>query len=178
MLQKPNIVRSELSIEIAKDRERLATFANVDFQRARFWCLCASISINYPRRLGAVENSELIFDKRVSRKIHSAYREVWKIHHRNDKVPEPPVWGKKNEYAVLYTDPLMNRIGATVMWERQVATLLEIVHRRQELMAEYRELANLDGLTRWYNKHLNALNWEADALQRIIKFQEAKRPTV
>lgn len=174
MLPKSEIIKNDQSIEVAARREALATFSNVDFQRARFWCLCASVSVGYPRRLPDATPSELIFDKRVSRKVCAMYRQIWGMHEQESEVPAPPEW---QDWPIHYIDPMMNRIGSTVVWPRQIDYLIDVVIHRITLLEQYKELAILDGMRRWYGKYEILLEWEVRQLERISDYQETKRPT-
>ena len=168
------IVPNEEAQRVARDRAVLATFTNVDFQRARFWCLTASVAVNFPRRLGADSSrQELSADKRTSRKVCSAYREVWRLIHLEQSVPPPPEW---SNWPVTVIDPMANRIGATVMWESQVSRLLEVVNRRMHSLTELEEIARYDGMDSWYNKHGEVLDWEMNALLRVQTHINTKRP--
>jgi len=156
------------------DREVLATFANVDFQRTRFWCLCASVAIQYPRRLPDATPQELTYDKRVSRRVCGSYRTLWRLYDRETEVPPPPEW---SDWPVHFIDPLMNRIGATVIWPRQIDFLIDTVVRRMHKLTEFDDLVKVDGLRRWYNIHDTLLEWELDALYRLKTYAQTKRPS-
>lgn len=159
---------------VAKKREVLATFTNVDFQRIRFWCLCSSVTIGYPRRLPDARPRELSFDKRVSRKVCGAYRQLWVLYSKDSEIPEPPEW---QDWPIHHIDPFTNRIGATVIWDRQVEYLINVIIGRMTLLTDYEELARYDGLRHWYGKHALLLEWELDQMYRIQAFQQTERPT-
>jgi hypothetical protein len=145
----------------------LATFTNVDFQRTRFWCLAGAIATNFPRRIGDATPQELVRDKRLSRKVCHNYRTLWDLFHRESEVPPPPEW---NNWPVIVNDPIMLRVGATVIWDRQVDYLLDVVLMRMERLTEFEELAIADGMRTWYAKHAMLLDWEMEALHRIKNF--------
>src|SRR4051794_7821427 len=174
VLRPDQIIRNEGEIQIAEDRKVMATFSNVDFQRTRFWCLCASVSIDFPRRLGAdADRYDLKRDKTISRKVCAAYHTLWKMYHRETDAPAPPDWADR---PIQHIDPLMNRIGATVIWDRQVDYLAEVAIRRSQALDEFEYIARMDGMASWYNKHSEMLNWELQAMYRIMEFMQAKRP--
>lgn len=170
------IVPDEEAQRLAHDRDMISTFTNVDFQRVRFWCLSASVAVEFPRRLGAdASMKELSLDKKTSRKVCASYRELWRLMHLSQDFPEPPDW---NNWPIVVIDPLMTRIGATVRWEQQVNYLIGVVERRMTLLTELEGIAVYDGMKRWYNRHDEMLDWELDALYRVQMHIETKRPTV
>jgi hypothetical protein len=174
LLHKADIIRNDESSKVAADREALATFSNVDFQRTRFWCLCASVSVGYQRRLPDATPRELTFDKKVSRRVCAMYRQLWELYERETEVPAPPEW---QNWPIHYIDPMMNRIGASVIWSRQIDYLVDVVINRMNLLGQYRDLAVFDGMRTWYNKHDTLLGWEVSQLERISEYQKTKRPT-
>lgn len=168
------ILPNEEEQKIERDREMLGTFVNVDFQRTRFWCLCANVAIDYPRRLPDATPRELSYDKRVSRKVCHSYHILWELFRKTTAIPPPPIWADKS---VVNFDPLMNRIGATVIWERQIAYSIDVVLLRMTKLTDLEDTAYHDGLKAWYNKHAELLNWELEALHRVQGFLQTKRPT-
>jgi hypothetical protein len=169
------ILPDEDAQRIAADRARLATFSNVDFQRARFWCLASSVAINVPRRLGSdASPRELTYDKKISRKVCHQYREVWGFFHKEDIAPPPPDW---SDWPLMVIDPHMRQIGATVIWERQVDYLIEVVERRLLRLADLEPIAAQDGLGVWLFRHDAILEWELRAMYRVKEAIQTKRPT-
>jgi hypothetical protein len=169
-------IENPVAKKIAVTRERLSTFQNVDFQRTRFWTLCAYVATNYPRRLGPdASGYELSFDKQLSRRICSAYRTLWRLYSEDNNVPSPPNW---DDWPINTVDPLANRIGATVIWDRQIDYSMIVVGRRMFSLSALQDLAEEDGLKRWVNKHDMLLEWEFQALERIRTWMLTKRPTV
>ena len=170
------ILPDEDAQRIAADRVHLATFANVDFQRARFWCLAASVAIYVPRRLGPdASPRELSYDKKISRKFCNAYRETWRLMHQQDFAPPPPDW---SDWPLMVIDPQMRQIGATVIWERQVNYLIDVILRRMTRLADLEYIAARDGLSAWIYKHDSLLEWELRAMYRVREAIQTKRPTV
>jgi len=145
-----------------------AAFANVDFQRTRFWCLAAAIAIDVPRRLGPdADYRELAIDKRISRKVCHNYEVLWELFHKEVQAPPAPVW---TDRSLLHQDPVMVRIGSTVIWPRQIDYLIDVVLRRMTKLTEYEHLARIDRMSKWYNKQGMFLEWELEALHRIKNF--------
>ena len=170
-----NIIPNRDNQKIAATREVMATFANVDFHRTRFWCLCASVAVEYPRRLGQyATRQELSYDKRVSRKICYIYQSVWGMFHKETEAPPPPEW---TDWPVVVIDPMMNRIGATVIWERQIDYLINVVNTRIRSLSDFEEMTYIDGVKRWQSKHEYILRHELDSLHRVKKYTNEKRPT-
>lgn len=154
--------------QLAADRDLFATFANVDFQRIRFWCLTAAIAIDIPRRLGPdAERVELTVDKKISRRVCNLYRELWRLFYLDLDAPEPPNW---NDMSIMMRDPVMERVGSTVNWKTQVPYLIVVVERRMHALVEHDELATLDRMRRWYNKRSDFLNLELNRLYKVAKY--------
>lgn len=174
-LRPDQYVRAEEMIRRERDRALLATFDNVDFQRARFWALTAAFAVNFPRRLGQdASPRELVFDTRISRKICAGYLGIWKMIHQETDAPPPPDW---REMSIMVMDPIMTQIGATVIWERQIEVLILNVNARMKRLTEFEELARMDGMKKWYHRRDTFLEWELDALERTKSFMVTKRPT-
>lgn len=165
------IIPNQSAQLLAEDHDMFATFSNVDFQRTRFWCLTAIIAISQPRRIGYdATGEELILDKSISRKMGHGYLTLWDLFHKNMQVPPAPEWTDNN---ILNRDPIMMRIGATVMWPQQVLYLMGVVERRMEKLSGYQQLAEVDQMKRWYNKQRMLLDWELGHLRRMNKFIES-----
>lgn len=89
----------------------------------------------------------------------------------NHAVPEPPV---RNDWPTTANDPLMARIGATVIWETQVDYLISVVARRMYEMEQYYVVAVEDGMTSWFNKYETLLDSEFDSLHQINDSSEGE----
>lgn len=158
-------------------REQMATFANVDFQRTRFWCLASSVAIYVPRRLGPdASPRELSYDKKISRKMCHQYRVLWGLFYKDTEAPPPPSW---SDWPLNFIDAQMRQIGTTVIWERQVEYLIRVVNSRIAQLDDLdEELLTAEGLRKWKGKHHTLLEWELAAMDRMQQAMQTKRPAV
>lgn len=165
------IIPNEENQQLVASREHLATFANVDFQRIRFWCLSAAFASTIPRRLGPyASREELAHDKTTSRKINQAYMLIWGYFSKDGEYPPPPEW---ENWPVICNDPLLVKISATVIWPRQLGRLIDIVTRRENDLLGLEEVAKSDGIGSWYNTHNIRIDYELSNLYRIKDFADS-----
>lgn len=104
----------------------------------------------------------------------NSYKVLWSLYHKETDAPPEPEW---SDWPIVHIDPLMNRIGSSVVWPRQIDYLIDVVIKRMHLLTEFDELAIEDGLRSWYNKHDMLLDWELEQLHRVRKFIIESKPT-
>ena len=90
--------------------------------------------------------------------------------------PPAPKW---DDRSIIVANTVVARVGATVRWETQITYLIDVSVRRMTKMVQYTDLAIMDGMRKWYNRHAELLNWELEMLHRIQKYlDEQSAPPV
>lgn len=134
--------------------------------------MSAAISSKMPRRLGQdATRAQLAVDKRTGRKVCNTYRQLWKMFNQSMDAPPPPDW---RNWPVITNDRIMARVGATVIWDRQIDYLIGVVNDRILKLEDVERMALIGGLKSWHNKHKLLLDWECGKLHHIKDSMEGE----
>lgn len=87
--------------------------------------------------------------------------------YKRTDAPPPPDW---RDWPVTTDDKVMARVGATVIWDRQIDYLINVVKVRLVELKGFEDTARVDGIGSWYNRHEFLLEWERNALIQIKEY--------